>query len=92
MEGVSVKLLEATVLGAPSTAVTPAGTPDSVRLTLPLIPIGFDTVIVLATLVPPTSTVRLEAEDVRVKLGVGTIRVITALWVSVGAVPVTVTK
>ena len=80
------------MLGEPRTAVTPAGTPDKVRLTLPIRPIGFDTVMVLATLEPPTSAVRLEVEGVRLKLGTGTIRVITALWVTVGAVPVTVTK
>ena len=92
MEGVKVRLLEARVLGAPRTAVTPAGTPDRVRLTLPLRPIGFETVMVLATLAPPTSAVRLEMDGFRLKPGVGTIRVITELWVSVGAVPVTVTK
>ena len=85
-----VRLLEAAVMGAPSTAVTPAGTPDSVRLTLPPRPIGFDTVIVLATLVPPTSAVRLEVEGVKLKLGAGTNRVTTVELATTPVVPLTV--
>ena len=86
----NVRLLKAVVLGALRTAVTPAGTPDSVRLTLPLKPTGFDTVIVLATLEPPTNAVRLEVEGVRLKLGAGTTKVTTVELPTTPVVPFTV--
>ena len=90
MEGVKVRLLEARVLGALRAAVTPAGTPDRVRLTLPLSPVGFETVMVLETLAPPTSAVRVEVEGVRLKLGAGTTKVTTVELLAMPVVPLTV--
>jgi len=62
-------------------AVTPAGTPDAVRLTLPLKPFRSVTVmsIRLSALLDPSRRVRLPTEGEIVKFGTGL--VIAAPWV-----------
>ena len=90
-EGVKARLLVVVVLAAPNAAVTPAGTPERVRFTLPLRPARLPTVMVSLTLAPPTSAVRLGAEAVRLKLGVGTTRVIAAELLAVAEIPFTMT-
>jgi len=90
-EGVKARLVDVDVLATPNAAVTPAGTPERVRFTIPLRPVGLLTAMVLLTLEPPTSAVRLEAEGVRLKLGVGTTRVIAAELLAMPEIPFTMT-
>jgi len=72
-------------------AVTPAGTPDSVRLTFALLsPIGFAMPIVVDVLLPPTKTERVLGEEVTVKLEPGTVSAIVAALERVPETPVTV--
>ena len=79
------------VLGALRTAVTPLGRPDTVRATLAARPTGVPTVIVLATLAPPTNSVGLLTEADKLKLGTGIVTVRTVELEAVGEVPLTVT-
>ena len=78
------------VLGELKVAVTPAGRPDVASATLPLNPYTPVTLIVLLALAPPTSRVRLDAEDERVKLGTGMVSKMLMELVALPEVPVTV--
>jgi hypothetical protein len=66
---VSVKLLVPVVLAGLKLAVTPAGSPDADRLTLPVKPLVGFTVMVLLPL-PPWVTVTLVGDEESVKSGV----------------------
>ena len=67
--GFRVRVLVVLVLETLRVAVTPAGTPDTDKLTLPLNPTGLTTLIVLFALAPPTRRVRLLVDEERPKLG-----------------------
>jgi len=88
---VKVRALVVLVLGALRTAVTPLGRPDTVSATLAARPTGEATVIVLATLAPPTRSVGLLTEADRLKLGTGIVTVRTVELEAVAEVPITVT-
>ena len=92
--GFRVNTLVVVVLEALRDAVTPAGIPDTDRITLLLSPVGLTTLIVLLALAPPTRRVRLlaEAESAASEFPVlGMVSAIVALFVAVAEVPVTVT-
>jgi hypothetical protein len=72
-------------------AVTPAGTPETPRLTLLTSPTGLATLMMLASLLPPTRRVRLLADDERSKLGTGMVNAMLVLLDRFPEVPVTVT-
>jgi hypothetical protein len=89
---VSVIALLALAMGQLSLAVTPVGTPETARFTLPLLrPAGLTTLIVLLALLPPTRRVRALGEEERVKLGCGMVKAMVVELVRVPEVPVTVT-
>jgi len=79
------------VLGELKAAVTPLGRPETVSATFAASPTGEPTVIVLLTLAPPGTTVMLLAEADKVKLGTGTVTVMTVELEAVADVPLTVT-
>ena len=79
------------VLGELGTAVTPLGSPETVRATLAASPTGVPTVIVLATFVPPTRRVTLLAEAESLKLGTGIVTWTTVELAAVAEVPLTFT-
>jgi len=90
---VSVKTLVVVVLAGLNDAVTPAGSPEAERATLPLKPLIAVTVIVLLPLLPWV-TVKLAGEADKPKSGTGTgftVRVIVVVCVRLPDVPVTVT-
>ena len=82
-------MLVVLVLGALRTAITPLGRRDTVRATLAARPTGVPTVIMLATLAPPTKSLGLVTEADKLKRGVGTTTVRLVDPVTVGLVPVT---
>lgn len=88
---VNVRLLVPVVLAGLKLAVTPAGSPDADRPTLPVNPLVGLTVMVLLALLPwVTETLAGEAESV--KFGAGfTVRVTVVVWVKLPEVPVIVT-
>ena len=65
---VSVKVLVLVVLPGLKEALTPLGSPDAVKLTLPLKPFSGVTVMLLVPL-PPCVRLRLPEDAERVKLG-----------------------
>jgi len=69
LDGVKVKTLLVVVLAALNAAVTPLGSPETDRFTLPLKPFWPTTLIVLLALGPPTGSVRLPTEEERLKPG-----------------------
>ena len=88
----SAKLAVVVVLDTLSFAVTPGGTPDTDRATLRLLaPDGVATPIVLLTPGPLTSSVRLLAEEERLKLDEVTVTAMLAVLVTVSDVPLTLT-
>jgi hypothetical protein len=89
--GLKANALDPLVLVVLNSAVTPEGTPEIDKFTLPLRPTGFTTLIVLVALVPPTRRVKLLAEVESVKLGVGMLRTMVVVLVTAPEVPVTVT-
>lgn len=73
-------------------AVTPVGTPDTAKFTMPLKPFWAMTVNALLPLLPPATRLRLPSEAESVKPCCGTVNVrIVELW-AVPDVPVTVTR
>ena len=66
---VSVSVLVVAVLVGLNDAVTPLGSPDAARLTLPVNPFRSFTVMVLVPPAPPWVIVRLLGESESVKLG-----------------------
>ena len=86
-----VSALVVLVVGALRTAVTPVGRPDTFSATLAARPTGAPTVIVLATLAPPTRSVGLLTEADKLKLGTGMVTVRTVELEAVAEVPLTVT-
>jgi hypothetical protein len=88
---VSVRELLVLVLAGLKAAVTPLGSPDADRFTALLKPLWQATLIVVLPLVPPTGSVRLLAEEVRVKPGGGMVSAIVVVRAAVPEVPVTVT-
>ena len=86
-----VRALAELVLGALRTAVTPLGTPETVNATLAARPTGVPTVMVLLTFAPPTRRVMLLADDVRLKLGAGMVKLRTVELDAVAELPLTVT-
>ena len=78
------------VLEALKAAVTPAGTPEAFKLTVPLKPFRSTTPMVLLAL-PPARRVRARGEDERPKPGAGTVSTMLAGLTSAPEVPVTVT-
>jgi hypothetical protein len=77
------------VLAGLKAAVTPLGMPDTARATLPLNPFWPATLMVLVPLLP-RGTVRLLAEDDRVKLGTTTVSAIAVVLLRLPETPVTV--
>jgi hypothetical protein len=83
-------LLELVAVGL-NVPVTPLGRPEIAKETaLPRL-LGSTTLMVDVTAVPATRAVRVEADDVRLKLGVGIVSWIAVLLVTAPAVPVMVT-
>jgi hypothetical protein len=64
-------------------AVIPVGSPDTVKATLLLKLFSSFTLIVEATLVPPTRAVRVDADEDRLKYGTGMVIVRGAFTVEV---------
>ena len=89
--GRRVSVLVVLVLDGLKDAVTPPGSPDTARATVPLSPTGLTMPTVLVTTAPPTSRVALLAEEERLKLGVGMVTTILVVLLTVPDVPVTVT-
>ena len=87
----NVSVLEVLVLGALKAAVTPVGRPESVRLTLPLRPTGLAilSAITRRELVLAAVTDCVVAD--KLKLGVGTTRVIAAELLAMPEIPFTMT-
>jgi len=56
-------------------AVTPAGAPETAKLTLPLKLFTAETFKVLLTLLPPTTAVRLAGEEEIAKLDTALVRI-----------------
>jgi len=90
--------LNVSVLGLPvlaavglNAAVTPVGTPEMDRFTLPLSPTALTMPIVLLTVLPPGASVTLAAEVERLKLGARTVTEIVVELVSPWHVPVMLT-
>jgi hypothetical protein len=80
----------ALAVGQFSFAVTPAGTPEIVRFTFPLLsPTSLRTLITLLALPPPTRRVSALGEAARLKLGVGMVSFISVVLVNVPDVPTT---
>jgi len=88
---VKVSTLVVLVLARLNAAVTPLGSPETLSATLAASPTGLPTLMVLLTFAPPTRTVRLLAEADNVKLGTGTVTVMTVEAEAVADVPLTVT-
>jgi hypothetical protein len=84
-----VRELWLVVLDGLKDAVTPLGTPDTARLTKPLKPFWPATLMVLLPL-PARKSVRLAAEDERLKLGTTTVSVIAAVPLTLPEIPVRV--
>ena len=90
----SVSMLVLIVLGELNVAVTPLGTPEADRATLPVKPPDGATVIVLVPLAPCV-TVRLLGIAESLKSGTDaaiTVRLNVAMWVKLPEVPVMVTE
>src|SRR5208282_1303127 len=88
---VRVKVLDVVVLVGLNEAVTPLGTPEAARFTLPLKPLAGFTVIVLVA-PAPGAIVRPVGEADSVKLGAAvTVRLIVVVAVRLPDVPVMVT-
>ena len=84
--------MAAVALAELKVAVTPAGTPETARLTVPLlVPAGLTTPIVLVALAPPAVIESALAEEDSVKFGVGMVSVMPVDAVNVPDVPVTTT-
>ena len=79
------------VLAELNVAVTPVGSPVTVRATLLLKPLILLTLTVLLALAPLATRARLPAEDERLKLGTGIVSATVVVRVAVPEVPVTVT-
>ena len=78
------------VLGGLKVALTPAGSPETARLTLPSKSPPPTTLMVLDAVVPG-ETESAPAEEERLKLGVRTVSAIEVVFVRLSEVPVTVT-
>jgi hypothetical protein len=90
---VSVSVLVVVALAGLNDAVTPLGSPEAERATLPLKPLIAVTVIVLLPLLPWV-TVKLAGDADNAKSGTGTgftVRVTVVVWVRLPDVPVIVT-
>lgn len=85
----NVSTLLLVVLAGLKAAVIPLGMPDTARPAVPLNPFWPATLIVLLPL-PPRGTVRLLAEDDRLKLGTTTVRATAVLLLRFPETPVTV--
>lgn len=68
-----VKTLFELVVAGLNVPVTPAGRPEIDKKTEPPKLLGFSTLMVEVTPLPPTKALRVDAEDVRLKLGMGTV-------------------
>jgi hypothetical protein len=84
-------VLVVVVLAALNAAVTPVGSPATVKATLLLSPTGLLTLIVVTTLLVRMRGLRLLTEAARVKLGTGIVTVRTVELEAVAEVPLTVT-
>jgi hypothetical protein len=67
--GVNVRMLVVLVAAALNDAVTPAGSPETARATLPAKPFWPATPMVLLALAPPTVRDNVLAEEERLKAG-----------------------
>ena len=85
-----VSVLLVLVLAGLNEAVTPAGTPDAVKLTEPSKPPRSATAIVVVPLAPPAFSVRALSEDDRLKLAEETVTPSVTDAFVVPEVPVTV--
>jgi hypothetical protein len=83
-------VLEVPVLVVLNDAVTPVGTPDAARLTVPLPVARLTTPMVVLALLPPGIRVRLLGEEVRLKFDPGTVSDTGAVVTAVPEVPVMV--
>ena len=89
--GVSERTLLLVVLTGLKLAVTPPGSPETARVTLPLKPFLAVTLIVLLWLLLPIRRVRALAEDERLKSCAGTVTTIVVVFVAAPEVPVITT-
>ena len=87
----SVKALLYTALTELNVAVTPLGSPDAARFTLPLKPFWSVTPIEVMAADPPTRRFRLLTEEERLKPCCGMVSVMVVELVAVPEVPLTVT-
>ena len=91
---VKVRVLVMLVLAGLNEAVTPLGSPDAAKTTVPENPFASLTLIVLAALAPPTAMLTLPFEAERLKPTEGaavTVRPMVVVLVSDPDVPFTVT-
>ena len=87
---VKVNELAAVVVAGLKVAVTPAGSPEAVSVTLATEPPDWATLMVLLAL-PPTRRFSVLAEDEMLKLDAGMVKTMVVVLVTVLKVPFTVT-
>lgn len=91
LPGIRVRvLLLKLVMAGLNVAVTPVGRPDAISATLSVKPFVPATLIALFALAPPTSSVRLVADDERLKPGTGMVNAMVVELLALPDVPVTV--